>query len=598
MTHAGPLQWATAALLTSAVFSAMKPASACGGLFCSTNAPVNQAAERIIFAQDDSGNTAAVIEIQYEGPSESFAWVLPVPGVPEVGLSSKQALDFLQGQTNPQYLLNRTFEDSCRIPVFAPGPGGAQDGGGVDSEQPPPVVVLASGTVGPYDFNVIQIDPQAPEPVQLMLDWLTMNDYDVSLLGEDLLGAYVAEGMNFLAVRLNKSANAGSIRPVLLRYQSEQPVIPIRPTAVAANPDMGVLVWVLGSARAIPTNYLGLEINDALLNWFNPSSNYNDVVIEAADEAGGHGFVTEHADLASTMESVIWFGESWRNSLDDAEVFDLMESSALYFGSWDGYADVVTESVPLRAGVTVDEFLECVTCYFYPNGRFSPDGGELMGIDSSDPIFTLDTTVFLADLDRLVIDPMRETQALFDDAEYTTRLYTTLSADEMTVDPAFDFNPDLDLVSNIHQADQLIQCVDGGQSWAMTLPSGLVVYGIDNNWPIDIDSGLPFNLRILQYSTSGPGEVIVDNLNPIDDMLPPGPMMGMGEPGTGGSSSDGGLGSGMDDEDAGVPDVRTDPSTASSDCGCRVVGRSQPKPVGAALGLGLLGLLLLRRRAN
>ena len=38
-------------------------ALACGGFFCSQNAPVNQAAERIVFANDGNGTITAVIQI-------------------------------------------------------------------------------------------------------------------------------------------------------------------------------------------------------------------------------------------------------------------------------------------------------------------------------------------------------------------------------------------------------------------------------------------------------------------------------------------------------------------------------------------------------
>ena len=57
-----------------------EPAQACGGLFCSASAPVNQAAERIIFSKNADQTVTAVVQIQYQGPSEEFAWVLPVPG--------------------------------------------------------------------------------------------------------------------------------------------------------------------------------------------------------------------------------------------------------------------------------------------------------------------------------------------------------------------------------------------------------------------------------------------------------------------------------------------------------------------------------------
>ena len=89
-------------------------AEACGGLFCSAANPVNQAAERIIFSFDKPNKkVTAVVEILYQGPSEKFAWVLPVPGIPEVGVSTGTLLDRLQSATNPTYSIQRTWGDSC-----------------------------------------------------------------------------------------------------------------------------------------------------------------------------------------------------------------------------------------------------------------------------------------------------------------------------------------------------------------------------------------------------------------------------------------------------------------------------------------------------
>lgn len=573
-----------------------RDAHACGGLFCSAAAPVNQAAERIVFAQDGEGTTSAIIEIQYQGPSERFAWVLPVPGVPEVGLSSKQALNLLQNATQPEYWVNTEYGDSCEFDEYDDfgyadaGAAGDGDGDG-DGDGPEFVHVLASGSVGPYDFNVIKIDPEAPAPVSLMIDWLAMNNYDVSSLGRDLLGEYVAEGMNFLAVRLSKSASTGSVRPIRITYQSERPMIPIRPTAVAANPDMGVLTWVLGKHRAIPANYYALELNDALIDWFDWRSNYDDVVIAAANEAGGHGFVTEYAGDSRIARGLAWWSaaEAARRDLDDYDnVQVLLSEAARQFGALDGFPDVVRETVPLREGVDAEEFTSCAECYFYSRDFIPADGG--IDTDPSDPVFGTDRAKFLAALDRLVVDPMRETQKLFDAHDTMTRLYTTLSPDEMTVDPEFDFNPDAEGVSNYHEVTRVLECTADGTVWTLELPSGIIVSGSGYRWPIGLDDDLPFNLRVLQYSTSGPPEVITDNLNPIEariaDLPLPTPLMR----GDRGSTGPGGEGA-----DAGV-NARSDATSTEATCGCRVAGRAAPAGAGTLWALGLAGLFAWRRR--
>ena len=137
-----------------------------------------------------------------------------------------------------------------------------------------------------------------------------LEGYDVVPPGGDpddiasLLGEYLQDAMNLLAFRLTKGNDTGTIRPVWITYESDQPMIPIRPTAVAANDDMGVMVWVLGESRAVPVNYKGLELNQALINWLNGARNYNQVVIAAANEAGGQGFVSERAGPSTDYENV------------------------------------------------------------------------------------------------------------------------------------------------------------------------------------------------------------------------------------------------------------------------------------------------------
>src|SRR3954470_5237961 len=103
--------WAVGTLLPTT-------ARACGGFFCNSAQPVNQAAEGIIFADNGDGTTTAVIQIQYQGPSQSFSWLLPISSVPkadsDIGIASNLALQRLQSATNPNYTLTTRVEGTCR----------------------------------------------------------------------------------------------------------------------------------------------------------------------------------------------------------------------------------------------------------------------------------------------------------------------------------------------------------------------------------------------------------------------------------------------------------------------------------------------------
>ncbi|MBW1831268.1 MAG: DUF2330 domain-containing protein, partial [Deltaproteobacteria bacterium] len=203
-----------AAALGLALIAQPEPAQACGGLFCSASAPVNQAAERIIFSKNADQTVTAVVQIQYQGPSEEFAWVLPVPGIPEVDVSSDLAFTRLQQASNPQYNLTTVVEGRCKRVrdrnSSSAGSGSAPDFGADGTFEDGGVNVLASGTVGPYDFVVIEPDASYENVGDVVVDWLTSEGYDVVPPGGDpgdistLLGSYMQGGMNLIAFRLTK----------------------------------------------------------------------------------------------------------------------------------------------------------------------------------------------------------------------------------------------------------------------------------------------------------------------------------------------------------------------------------------------------------
>jgi len=357
-------------------------------------------------------------------------------------------------------------------------------------------------------------------------------------------------------------------------------MIPIKLTAVAAEENMGVLVWVLSDDRAVPINYRSLQLNEALINWFNASSTYNDVINVAANEAGGQGFVTEFAGQSSTFSDVIRtpFDDNCAVSFSaepsESEIADTLQN--LFFNCRDasGVGQALREALPEEAGSQdISGFVACAANWGveFQEGTAMQCTDFQFGESFSFDFAGLDTERFPAALTENVIEPLDEAQALFDRRPYTTRLYTTMSAAEMTVDPVFMFNPDLEAVDNVHSAERVIECnpnvYQWEAPWRVELPQGDVVRGSGSDWPVGPGS-MPANIQVLQDSTSGSPEVIEDNTATIAQALQANNSQ---YPGGGGSSGDG--------------------------CGCaQVGGRSIP---GAPLGLGgllLLGCLVAVRR--
>ena len=74
--------------------------------------PVNQAAERILFAVEGD-KMAMHVQITYQGPPADFGWLLPVPEDVDYGLSSELLFDLLDQNFGPQFRLNREWGENC-----------------------------------------------------------------------------------------------------------------------------------------------------------------------------------------------------------------------------------------------------------------------------------------------------------------------------------------------------------------------------------------------------------------------------------------------------------------------------------------------------
>jgi hypothetical protein len=90
-------------------------ANACGGTFCDSPPPgqppmpVQQSGENIVFVLAE-GHVEAHVQIQYTGDPTRFAWLVPVPAVPELSVGSQQLLTNLLNATVPTFQVRSAAE--------------------------------------------------------------------------------------------------------------------------------------------------------------------------------------------------------------------------------------------------------------------------------------------------------------------------------------------------------------------------------------------------------------------------------------------------------------------------------------------------------
>lgn len=128
-----------------------------------------------------------------------------------------------------------------------------------------------------------------------------------------------------------------------------------------------------------------------------------------------------------------------------------------------------------------------------------------------------DANAFADDLNRIVVEPLEGVRQLFEEKPYLTRLYTTLSADEMTLDPMFSYNPDLPDVNNIRFADAAWDCADPEntpiEEWELiiTLADGRQIRTrpfADGGGPRPLPIGEPAAAIVERLDTSGPPQTL------------------------------------------------------------------------------------------
>ena len=283
-----------------AAFAAPKAAEACGGFFCSQT-PIDQSAERIIFAQNGE-DVISYVQVAYSGAAEDFAWVVPVSSIPEVETAEATLFQLFDQLTSvsitpPNCLMNQMFDSAT---------GGGDPAPNAESRDEDGVTVFSSGEAGPYHYDVV-----GSENAQLLINWLNDNNYIITSPMEPMVEHYVSGGQMFLAMKLQADQGVDALKPVKLTFEGDNAVVPIRLTAVAADPHMGIIVWMLGDSRAVSANFANVELDQNDIRFdFALRNNYRTVVSRTVDAAGGHAFITEFAGSTTELAEMSWDEEA------------------------------------------------------------------------------------------------------------------------------------------------------------------------------------------------------------------------------------------------------------------------------------------------
>jgi uncharacterized protein (TIGR03382 family) len=182
--------------------------------------------------------------------------------------------------------------------------------------------------------------------------------------------------------------------------------------------------------------------------------------------------------------------------------------------------NLIREFIPMPqaaidAGIEEQWFYNCLDCY-----------PEYLEDVDFDPNAMTDA------LDEVIVTPMREAESLLTDHPFVTRMTSSMSPDEMTLDPYFVLNADMEPVDNQHLATLVIECGDGGRisesQRRIVLADGREILVPPESWfwengssygefVEDLDETNA--LVIEKTSATGFAQVLADNSGLVDDAI-------------------------------------------------------------------------------
>jgi hypothetical protein len=240
----------------------------------------------------------------------------------------------------------------------------------------------------------------------------------------------------------------------VLTFKGTEPCVPLRLTAIAANPDMPVLVWVLADKRVAPRGFFEMTIDEARIDWWNNGSNYfgpKGLVGQAADEAGGNAFIAEYAGPSTIASGAVYSPGIIK--------LDSLKASMIPPTYVQALVSMGLANDPLMLGL-LDKFIPMpdavkamgiTDAQFYGNLSFYWNQFQFPPYDLAGLTDAIDTSI---------VKPRMDGQAMIDAHPYLTRLNTYLSPPEMNQDAFFFESTNLPDVPLVHTATIDAVCGD------------------------------------------------------------------------------------------------------------------------------------------
>lgn len=241
-------------------------------------------------------------QIKYTGDPKEFAWVLPVRAGAVIETSTDAWFETLDAATTTTIVAPL---QNCGSSFAGCGSAAPSEAGGdlAHDEAGGGVTVLHEGTVGPYETVTLA----ANEP-GVLNKWLIDHGYNVDTETQPVIDAYVGEGFDFIALRLQPGQGVRQMKPVRVLTEGASAELPLRMVAAGTGASVAITLFAISEARFAAENFENAVVPRDLLVWNfdTKASNYTDLRKTALSLKGGAAWLTPfaaHGALLSNFQN-------------------------------------------------------------------------------------------------------------------------------------------------------------------------------------------------------------------------------------------------------------------------------------------------------
>jgi hypothetical protein len=300
-----------AALFAAGLVSGPTDAEACGGCFVPPADNTIVTGHRMAMSVSPT-QTVLWDQFEYAGDPSDFAWVLPIKQGAWIELSSDAWFEALEAGTVVNVVAPPI---NCGGSSGGFGCGASQDAGAfAEGTNNNGVTVVHEGTVGPYETVTLR----ATEPGALNT-WLAEHNYAVDPAFQPTIDAYVAEGFDFIALKLIPGNDVSLMKPVRVVSPGASPTLPLRMVAAGTGAQVPIVLYVISEGRYAAKSFPNAMVPLELLSWDYAvnDSNYAELRERTLQQGEGKSWITAYAQrgaLLSPVTNPYFFGTTQYNT--------------------------------------------------------------------------------------------------------------------------------------------------------------------------------------------------------------------------------------------------------------------------------------------